>query len=150
MAVKKSSPCSSCASVSLNKSLYFSTQQRVEAAFTGRSRILCGAFEECLASGLLHWLRSAWMMSHRQETKTYIRACARPKIRTALFLLQNLRWKKSAPLWNIIPLQRFQGPGGQKPSMGPPGPERFSLSAHKHKDSLTSCNRSHDPPGWTS
>lgn len=106
-----------CAS---EQSLYFSTQQRAEAAFTGRSRILCGALEECLASGLLHWPRSVWMMSHRPETKTYMR----PKISIALFLLQNQRWKKSALLGNIIPLQRFQGQG-QRLSTGPPESEHF-------------------------
>lgn len=130
-----------CAS---EQSLYFSTQQRVEAAFTGRSRILSGALEECLASGLLHWPRSVWMMSHGPETKTYIRASARPKISSALFLLQNQRWKKSALLWTIIPLQRFQG-RGQRLSTGPPESERFSMVAHEHKGSPTRCNRSHDP-----
>lgn len=53
-------------------------------------------------------------------------------------------WKKSALLWNIIPLQRFQG-RGQRLSTGPPESERFSMVAHEHKDSPTSCNRSHDP-----
>lgn len=126
------------------QSLYFSTQQRVEVVFTGRSKILCGVFEECLASGLQYWLRSVWMMSRRQETKTYIRAGIRAIVSTALLLLKNQRWKKSVQLWNIIPLLRFQSQG-QKLSMRPPEYERFSLIAHGHKDSPTSCNRSHDP-----
>lgn len=126
------------------QSLYFSTQQRLEVVFTGRSKILCGVSEECLASGLQRWPHSVWMMSHRQETKTYIQAGVRPIASTTLLLLKNQCWKKSVQLWNIIPLLRFQSQG-QKLSMRPPESESFSLIAYAHKDSPTSCNRSHDP-----
>lgn len=56
---------------SAHRALYFSTQWRNGVVFTSRSEILCGALEECLASHLIHWLHSVWMMSHAQ--KTYIR-----------------------------------------------------------------------------
>lgn len=56
---------------SAHRARYFSTQWRNGVVFTSRSEILCGALEECLASHLVHWPHSGWMMSHAQK-KTYI------------------------------------------------------------------------------
>lgn len=56
------------------QNLYFSTQERLEVVFSGRSKILCGAFEKCLASGLQRRAYSVWMMSENENIRAGPRA----------------------------------------------------------------------------
>lgn len=159
---------------SAHRALYFSTQWRNGVVFTSRSEILCGALEECLASHLIYWLHSGWMMSqaeknihmsrhrsHEANISARLKLCNQD---SSLRLKQRLSYKflhfpkiyfqlAFFPPWlhwcsctrNINPTWEVLGPVA-KASMGHPGfkPQPCSVMSHGYKDFPTRI-RSHDP-----